>query len=195
MSLHNETLCADSLAKEVNSDSGGIIWEGGLMESESASLMRKFYENVNLRAPRSPPHPSSSRSHVISTKSSLPGVGREKQQRKLQKFRPAGLMGKADCGAVSVDLDVDVDALGIQGVSVIDALRGGQGEEETRSSNKVDERHAAHHDWTFTGVEGEEDELLVMATKVCLSPINCLMDLLPERSCILTHVCTDGEDV
>jgi hypothetical protein len=59
MSLHNETLSVISgkQEKELISDSGDLIWEGGLMESESASLMRQFYSNINLRAPRSPPGP------------------------------------------------------------------------------------------------------------------------------------------
>jgi hypothetical protein len=95
----------------------------------------------------------------------LVGFGREKQQRKLRKFQPAaGLTYKVECGSGIVD--VDVDAPEIPGVPVINALRGGQAEQETHASHEMHKGDAAEHDWTFTGVEGEEDELLVMATKV-----------------------------
>lgn len=53
-------------------------------------------------------------------------------------------------------------------------MRGGQGEHDPDSASfppvaetKVDNGVSEEHDWTFAGEEGEEDELLVMATKAC----------------------------
>ena len=203
MSLHNET-CLSAISgkqnKELILDYGGLVWEGGLLEPESASLMRQFYSNINLRAPRSAPGPRHTVcvncifSELFLIELFLIGFVREKQQRKLRKFQPAaGLTDKVECGGAVVDLDVDVAE--IPAVHAINALRGGQGEQETRASHEMDKGDAAEYDWTFTGVEGEEDELLVMATKVHLAHSIAAHFLCPGKAFIFTHVFADGKVV